>query len=379
MLEQNNEIENILGRILKIEGENRYHSFINTDGKRWIMPVHNMAIAMELYQPSGIKGKRLKRFLPHLHWCRFVRERLDIVMHSYVLAGGLKQRLCELFQVYDIEFAIFCGTPSVHQKITIQLSRGSRILGYCKVTDKEDIKQIFRKEQVLLGELSVLGVENIPRCLACEPLFGSIGIFVQSTIKSCRSKTVHQWSKKHWDFLRLLHQRTQRLQPFEQTDFYYMLSKLISQIDTLPDSSVTIIRQAINGINKEYSGTNVLFSAFHGDFTPWNMFVEQGRLFVFDFEYAQLTYPPFLDWFHFFMQTMLFEKHMEINNIMRRYSEQKQSLSVYFVNPDLAFQSYLLSVIGTYIARSNGMCDEQTRDMVLRWTEMLLLVQYESQ
>lgn len=40
----------------------------------------------------------------------------------------------------------FGGTPCVHQKITIQISQKERILGYVKVTESEDIYQIFDHE-----------------------------------------------------------------------------------------------------------------------------------------------------------------------------------------------------------------------------------------
>lgn len=35
----------------------------------------------------------------------------------------------------------------------------------------------------------------------------------------------------------------------------------------------------------------VEYGVYHADFTPWNMSVEEGQLFVFDWEYASLTYP----------------------------------------------------------------------------------------
>ena len=41
---------------------NTYYSFSNWEGKKWTIPVNNSKVALCLYEPSGIKGKMLKKF-----------------------------------------------------------------------------------------------------------------------------------------------------------------------------------------------------------------------------------------------------------------------------------------------------------------------------
>jgi hypothetical protein len=41
----------------------------------------------------------------------------------------------------------------------------------------------------------------------------------------------------------------------------------------------------------------------HGDFTPWNTFVQGGRLYVFDWEYARADWPVGFDLVHFLLST----------------------------------------------------------------------------
>jgi len=41
----------------------------------------------------------------------------------------------------------------------------------------------------------------------------------------------------------------------------------------------------------------------HGDFTPWNTFVQGGRLYVFDWEYARDDWPVGFDLTHFLLST----------------------------------------------------------------------------
>ena len=44
-----------IDKILRFRGE-VFYRLMNGDGKVWLMPARNMRVAMNLYQPSGIKG-----------------------------------------------------------------------------------------------------------------------------------------------------------------------------------------------------------------------------------------------------------------------------------------------------------------------------------
>ena len=173
----------LIDRILDLKGDFLFISFTNADGKRWVIPQQNMVTAMNLYQPSSWKGKLVKQFLPLLHKISFLRRNLGMQHHHYELCYLLKQELSHLFNCESIEFSLFSGTPSLHQKITIQLSIGHTILGYCKVSNKQNIKAIFKYEQKVLDTLMKKGVKQIPACLYCGTLKEDIDLFVQTTQK----------------------------------------------------------------------------------------------------------------------------------------------------------------------------------------------------
>ena len=72
------------------------------------------------------------------------------------------------------------------------------------------------------------------------------------------------------------------------------------------------------------------------------MFEEKKRLFVFDFEYAKMTYPPYLDWFHFFTQTSIFEQGMDAEKIFEAYKRSKSSISKYFDDSEFVISEMLI-------------------------------------
>ena len=364
-------IQHLVAQILRKEGKTAFYTFANADGKQWIMPKRNMRTAMNLYQPSGIKGKAMKLLFPYLHPVNRVKAKLGVTSCEYQLKKELNSLLSHLFSRKDIEFALFCGTPSAHQKITIQISAGTTILGYCKVTDKEDIKELFCREQQLLDTLRGKGVKQIPRCLFCGNLTNESTLFVQSTVKSNRSVVKHHWSKEHWVFLAHLHNQTKQTLSFGRTDFARSLASLTGQLMYLSLAETPIISAAIQKVQEYYGNKPVEFSAYHADFTPWNMFFEQGELFVFDFEYAKMTYPPFLDRFHYFTQCGIFEKGWKEDQLFDAYQSQKKEMEPYITNPDMGYLCYLLEIVNLYLSRDNGTYTNDANSNFNKWMSLI--------
>ena len=366
-------IEGQLKLLLKRGVGETYYSFANADGKRWWMPARHMAVAMNLYQPSGTKGKLLKRGLPWLHRNPVVRKVLHAERMQLALSDELRKLLEQIFEQQGLEFAIFGGTPCVHQKITMQLSRGSRILGYVKVTESKDIYGIFEHEKKILDTLHTQGIGQVPECLYCGTIKNGLHLFVQSTIKTQQSELVHAWSNKHEQFLNDLSMHTQRKVQFEDSDFCRDLNALEERLSMLGNSPA--LSEAIKDVRGRYAGKEVSFSAFQADFTPWNMFVEKGQLFVFDWEYARMTYPPRLDYFHFMIQTAVFEEHLSAEEITGRYVSLRSGLTGTWEHPDQALQCYLLAIMSIYLQREQGELGEDTIRRMDLWINILKNIQ----
>tara|TARA_B100000989_G_scaffold296158_1_gene278787 strand:+ start:2245 stop:3369 length:1125 start_codon:yes stop_codon:yes gene_type:complete len=366
--------EDILNSILIQSTENEYISFSNSDDKFWIMPKKNIRTALSLYQPSSAKGNLFKKFLPYFYNSKIIQKLFNINNNNYALEVKLLNLLKSVLNIQNIEFSIFSGTPSVHQKITIQISSGRQILGYCKVTDKEEIKTIFRHEQQILCELNRTGVKQIPKCLYCGPLKEDIYLFVQNTVKTNSSQILHLWKKYHWDFLTHLHTQTSQTISFEETDFYKSIKLLDQNKNLLPVRQKEIITNALTCIIQKYDGKQVCFSSYHSDFTPWNMIVENDKLFVFDFEYAKRTYPPFLDRFHFFTQVGIYKKKWSEHKIFFEYKLKIRGDGDYIKDPDMDYLCYLVDVVSFYINRHKGDYNKDAETSLSIWLSLISLL-----
>ncbi|MBR5593151.1 MAG: hypothetical protein IKW46_03655 [Bacteroidaceae bacterium] len=356
-----------LDRILDFCGGKRFYRFGNADGKYWIVPARGMRTALNLYQPSGIKGKMVKKLLPCLHWAAPVRKTIKAQTINCRLNSELHNLLCKVFGVQKLEFAIFEGTPSVHQKITMQLSCNDRILGYCKLSDSKEIKELFEKESDTLERLYNSGVTGIPKALYCGTLTCGTHIFVQSTKKRASSAVIHEWSALHDDFLLQMQEKTTTALPFEESDYYTTLSALEQHPEWLPQNiDRNIVAKSIVAVKDMYCGKEVEFCAHHGDFTPWNMFANGKELFVFDFEYAAMSYPAGIDRYHFFTQTAVFEKHWGADEIIA-YTESDGGQ---WIDRRL-YAMYLLDIVSRFTMREGGKVTGDAAKPFALWGKVL--------
>ena len=396
-----------------------FYKIENSDGKCWLMPMRDVRMGLALYQPSGWKGRLLKRWFPYVHWSKLVRKVLKIELVEHVMEEELKRVIGSAFGVSEFEYSVFEGTPSVHQKITIQVWRGENILGYVKVTESEEVGRLFEREASFLEKItdyrlqithfvrdfySARHNEQAPSALAnrkniqitddsqqstvnrqqiltpsatlvplrqgdniegqqllrCVPsavalrLESGSWILIQSTRKTLRSKVVHEWGALQEDFLKRLYDATAHELAWEESDVAQALRDLREHVDWLPECvDGEMVARRIDAVMERMVGKRVRYGAYHGDFTPWNMFVEGGELFVFDWEYAGIMYPKGLDRYHFWMQTAVFEKHWGVAELTRYVN----SVDGGWIDREM-LEMYLLDVMSKYVMREGGKVKE---------------------
>ena len=96
------------------------------------------------------------------------------------------------------------------------------------------------------------------------------------------------------------------------------------------------------------------------------MFANGKELFVFDFEYAAMSYPAGIDRYHFFTQTAVFEKHWDADEIIA-YME---SDAAEWIDRQL-YAMYLLDVISRFTMREGGKVEGEAAVPFALWGKVL--------
>ncbi len=326
-----------------------------------------MKLGSVIYQPIKAKGIIFKWLLPYVYRLKKIRKFVNACTVDVSLDSEVDTCLQELLNVDGFEFSIYCGTNSVIKKPCMQIFKDGKILAYCKVSRNKEVVETFKKEKVILDYLEEKGVDNVPKCLSCQPINNDDYLFLQSTKKTLNSYSVYEFSDVHWKFLKQITDKTKRSIPFEESDFSKNLDNLEHYLHLFSPEDIVFLKAELARIRGAYQNKVCEFAAYHGDFTAANMFVEKGELFVFDLEYAELTFPPYLDWFCFLTQTARFKYGKNESEICDLFQTKRHEIEPYCEDADLAYCSYLLAAISRFVHLWEGYLKTNPQVMLLQW------------
>lgn len=343
----------------------KYWTINNAEGKTWIIPLKNSKVALQLYQPSGRNGKILKAMLPF--FAPFASVWSPFPVSDGDVDPDLIAFLSNLFPEKDLTFSFFLGTPSVHKKSTIQVAKGKNILAYCKTSSNPAVVELFNREQAYLQWLACVGVKHVPVCLFNGKVDGfDQQVFVMSTEKDDNSVVEHEWSAAHDAFLADLVSKTGTSCVFEESDYGKYVAGLKARISDLPDGvNANVVGNVLNDIFGKFGGKSLDMVAMHGDFTPWNMFLQGRHLFVFDWEYALRTTPVNLDRYHFFTQHNFFESHWNAEQMVQYMATEEGK----WIKKD-DYKMYIVLIMSVFLSRENGKC--QLTPLFQLWNDLLV-------
>lgn len=356
----------LLDKVLQVDRSgDLYCRASNSDSKVWLLPRAQIQTALSIYQPSSFKGKAFKVFLPTIVWSQSLSSAARVSMDPRTLDAPIKDLVESLFGTKCL-VAGFGGTPSAHQKVTLQIYAGERIYGYVKVSDSVEIARLFSREATLLDYLAGLGVQRIPEVLYEGPV-GGMWCFCQSNVKQRGYRSPNRMVRQHWEFLDDLVTRSQRTVLFEETDIYGTLLDLAGHIPRLNKHHARVVSHAMDDLMSRWKGRVGTFAAYHGDFTPWNTVLNPDGLWSFDFEYGMKLYPPYLDAIHFLIQSKLFQVRNDVAHIDQCIFELLRLLEKRTdVAPDELLRFYLLSVIDLYLGRNTELSAQEQRNLSIR-------------
>ncbi|MDR2919740.1 MAG: phosphotransferase [Tannerella sp.] len=335
-----------------------YIEFTNSVGQRFFIPIGHIRTGIALYHASRIKGKLVKMLLPFIRNSSTLLAKVCAQKMTLQETSALHDLLTKIFNRNDLTLAISCGTPGIHRKITVQISSRDEVLGYAKISGEPDVKSLFENEIDILKELRTLGINAIPQSLFYGELSSCVNIFIQDTVKKDRPVNKLRNEPLVWDFLLELYVKTSGEIPFKQTGYYQDLQRLKDNQLKHNLKESALLQCTMAEVNDFFQNNATRFSVFHGDFTLWNTFIHQNKLYVFDWEYSRPAYPPFLDFFHFFTQCAFYEWRWDAMKTIRKFNSKQSVIKKYISLPDLWYKAYLLAIIGFYIDRDKGKTNE---------------------
>ncbi|WP_123400782.1 hypothetical protein [Inmirania thermothiophila] len=271
------------------------------DGRGFLLPANARRAAvrgLSLYAPQKPKAKALRKALE-------TGLRLGVARHMLpkVQLGTreLEGFLAEILGERDLSLAVSLGTPGPHRKPVVQVMNFSgEVLGYVKIGWNEATRRLVENEartlQRLQGEnLSFL----IPEVLFSGEWQGRY-LCVQSAPPAGAAPAPSEWHPLYEEALQGLASLGVRRYRLKESPFWKELTGCISGIEA--GYRRHMVEQAMDEILNRWGNVELHFHPAHGDFAPWNALRVNGRLYLYDWEYALESAPAGYDLFHFVVQ-----------------------------------------------------------------------------
>jgi Phosphotransferase enzyme family len=267
----------------------------------WLIPQASQKLAvsgMALFQPvlasaKIIKGLAIAVFSLGLS-SLWARKQLHI--------SG-KSCLADFFGDEDIYYAFFTGTDSPHRKAAVQImDRSGGIKGFAKIAINPAVKPLLAHEAATLRYLHTLDLQfaHIPVVLFNGEQ-GNARMLVTDTLKTAQTRSAITLNARHLAFLNELAHKTAT--PAAEGD-NWLIQRLRQRYESLENRlSLSWQKRFKQSLERIALGGAALGPPVltHGDFTPWNTFFVEDKLYVFDWEYASQDYPAGCDLLHFLM------------------------------------------------------------------------------
>jgi thymidylate kinase len=280
----------------EIEANTKLHYINNPNGSiRWIWPSQlEKPIFLKFYSISTLRSWTFAfviRMIFLFRLQRFVFRKLDASFH--------RTKIKPLIEYHKNNWALFTGTAGPNRKVIVyrKTQKGSSFL---KVGLNAKSKSLINKEIEVLRDLK----DHHYKCFVFPKIFQSGMDFVEVSDISFGAKRNKSLTTTHINTLTEMNEKTSQLIRVKHLPIWEQLK---SDLETL---KLTKNSRIPNGLLKKISfliatindSAMIETCCCHGDFTPWNMYVKNNNLHIYDWELYKEQMPFGFDALHFIIQ-----------------------------------------------------------------------------
>ncbi len=266
----------------------------NPDGTpRWITPrAAKKPLFLKFYHRSTLRSWLIYSLIQLIYLLRvqrFLLKRRTVYLHR-------PER--QLFDPFGDNWALFTGTPGPNNKLVIytEMAESGRFI---KVATTQQAKQLLQNEDDALWKLNFYS----PQHLRVPTVVSAHSNTIELTDISRNGGRTDHFGKPHFKALSEIYSKTSERIGFDTLIAHHALDGKLSEMMDDDNSNIPkAILRKLTLLIESLKGTNARVSMGHGDFTPWNMYVADGILGVYDWELSNSQLPVGYDAFHFIIQ-----------------------------------------------------------------------------
>lgn len=358
-------------------------------GRGYLLPAGKISAqrALDLYNARTRKAKALKLCIGASYSCGMSGQVMKSVRltapsdinaedaKETVLFGYLKERL----GIENPYFAVSLGTPGPDRKPVIQIQDGAGLVaGYAKVGWNAATNGRMKNEADTLQNFSKKSFDtfNLPEVIDAVDWRGRY-VTVLSPPEGDLGAAPEALSETYVNVLKELAVYNLTAHRLNESPFWDAAKEKVKNISSGYNRNI-LEQKVMPLIEKRYGDRLLPFHQSHGDFAPWNTYIVNGRLFLYDWEHSSPDSPAGRDLFHFVTQTNFllentnsYELYRTVpadtyNGLTEGYWEQIEA------DENSANILFLLYLTGRLVSEASG--NAQSFESMNRLSKVILLI-----
>ena len=325
---------------------------------RWIIPCENpIPSFLNLYNGSGFRA------MIYRTWYQ-LGFRLGLKRWQAINEFSIYYSKKWPLEKYGIEqsennYSIFTGTIGSNRKVLLEINNKGIANYFMKIPISENSNHLIKNEFRILQIINHLDLQKMktPSCANRKEAILLGNIKPKKTIDTAELKSLHIEAiielmaktnkQKNLINLRTLETIKVNLGKIQAID----ISK--SQLDQ--QSVNQLLELMIDFVEQNTSYQNITVAIAHADFTPWNMYVDSEKIYVYDWELGRVEFPLLYDLFHFIFQSNTLIKHQKGEQISSKIEALKNNPLIVKLHEDYEFdfnwhwQFYLVYTASYYL------------------------------
>jgi hypothetical protein len=240
---------------------------------------------------------------------------LSIGKKSDVLVFEYLKKICKR---KDLDFALSLGTPGPNRKPVIQINtHEGDIVGYAKVGWNEGTNSLAKNEADTIMNLSSISFHSfeMPSVLDAGWWHGRY-ITILSSPKGRLLPAPKMLDTLYMNMINELADLNSRRITIRESTFWSELLKRVKRVKSGYYRGI-LERKGIPWVETSLNNLPLPFHMSHGDLAPWNAYIREGKLFLYDWEYARRETPPGWDLFHLIFQTNEYLKNSDTDELYK--------------------------------------------------------------
>ena len=350
-----------------------FHSICNNDGSiRWIFPSKSVKPNfLKFYNISSFKSKVFAAIINMAYQFKLVKY---ISSNTFYLFSEAPTFLETIIKRYEaIDFAIFTGTVGPNRKILLWL-QSNKSEYFVKIPTNNRSCDLVKNEVKQCNYIQTLAIQNLKTPQTYFDINNQIAVLKSVASEDCTRE--NKLTDLHLSVLNRIYESNNKITSIENSTFWQEAMSNFAKIKntTFASKIKTNLQQLIDSINTKEIAT---FSLMHGDFTPWNMYVEDDQLCLYDWELSKPTMPLYFDIFHFIMQKNILIERKGYEETKREITKTFEHSQLAFINDNIDwvdyFKGYLIynTIYNLQLFEEQEHLHEQANWLMNNWNEAI--------